>query len=117
MLATAQDTLNGFFGIGAAVGGIGYMLGQFFSSRKKGTGESLNIALNEVAAVKTKADRLEKDVVALQGQVHALEKENITLREVLATRDQLDGRLIQRVEQALADQTQKLIAVMREARN
>jgi hypothetical protein len=105
-----QDILT----IGVIIGGIAYFVGQVVSSRKKGAGDALRIALDEVAAVKIRADRFEKELVAVQAQVHSLEKENGTLRELLVSRDGLDEKLTTALQDALEKQTRRLVDVMRE---
>lgn len=107
-----QDVMT----LGLFVGGAAYAVGQIISSRRRGQGEALTIALQEIEAVKVRADRLEREQVALQAQVHALEKENATLRELIVTRDDFDTKLIARIEEAMNKQTRRLLDVIRETR-
>jgi hypothetical protein len=108
--------LETILGFGVMVGGISYAIGMVISSRKKGTGDALGIAIDEIEVMKGRADRLEKELIAVQGEVHALQKENDVLRQLLVTRSDLDERLITKLEDALGKQTTKLVAVMREER-
>lgn len=70
--------------LGVILGGIGYAAGQFLSQRRKGAGEALAVALDEIKAVQTKADRLTREVEQMRGELTRLEAENRTLRNVLA---------------------------------
>ena len=98
------------------IGGIAYALGQVISSRRRGQGEALTIALQEIEAVKVRADRLEKELEATKAEVHELRKENVTLREVLVSRGDLDEQLITKIEDALSKQTRRLVDVIREGK-
>jgi len=102
--------------IGIIVGGIAYAIGQIITSRRKGQSDALSIALQEVEAIRIKADRLDRELVAVQAEVHALQKENATLRDLISTRSDLDARLISKLEEALDKQTKRLVTVMREGR-
>jgi hypothetical protein len=108
--------LETIIGIGVMVGGISYAVGMIISSRKKGTGDALSIALDEIEVMKGRADRLEKDLVAVQAELHALQKENETLRQLLITRGDLDDKLVAKLDEALGRQTRRLVDVLRENR-
>jgi hypothetical protein len=108
--------LETIIGIGVMVGGISYAIGMIISSRKKGTGDALGIAIDEIEVVKGRADRLEKELIAVQAEVHALQKENDILRQLLVTRSDLDERLIAKLEESLGKQTRRLVEVIREGR-
>src|SRR4030065_486848 len=79
---------------GLILGGIGYALGTFSTSRRKGVGESLRTALDEVEAMKLRADRLENEVADLRKAIddnhkviEKLRKENEILRSVKVSTD------------------------------
>lgn len=108
--------LNTIVYVGVIVGGIAYAFGQIISSRKKGTSDSLGVALQELEVIRGRADRFEKELIAVQAQVHSLEKENNTLRELLISRNDLDSKLISKLEEALGKQTRRLVDVIREGR-
>lgn len=76
-------------GAGALMGGIGYAAGQFLSARRRALGDSLETALNELSAMKTRADRLEGEVGELRGKVQRLGEENNVLRSAIASGDHI----------------------------
>lgn len=82
--------------IGVVLGGLGYAAGVFLSSRRRGVSDALSTALDEVAAMRLRADRLAEEVANLRkkhddelGQMRErltmLESENRVLRETLQT--------------------------------
>lgn len=96
MYAAAEPTnwLTLLIAIGAILGGMGYATGQFLSSRRKGVADALSTALDEVAAMRLRGDRLHEEMAAmkakydaemgaLRARLTALEQENHTLRETL----------------------------------
>jgi cell shape-determining protein MreC len=102
--------------VGLIVGGIAYAVGQVISSRKRGQSDALALALQEIEVIRGKADRMDKELTVLQAQVHSLEKENATLRQLLVTRNDLDEKLITRVTEAFEKQTRRLVDVLREGK-
>ena len=109
-----NDLLNTFLAAGALLGGIAYAIGQLVSSRKRGQSDAMAIAIQEVEAIKLRSDRLEKELVSLQAEMHALRTENATLRELIVTRGDLDEKLVASIEDAVQKQTRRLVSVMRE---
>jgi hypothetical protein len=96
------------FGLTALVGGAAYMSGQFLSSRRRGKSDSLAFALESVAAHKLKIENMVSELSTLHVEVAALRKENEILRTVIATRNDLDDKLIGAITVALDKQTDRL---------
>jgi hypothetical protein len=65
------------------MGGIAYAIGQVVSSRRKSVSDALAIALNEVAAIRLRADRFEEELHLQAQQMAELRAENITLRSLI----------------------------------
>lgn len=80
MLAATQEWLSSLLGAGVMFGGIGYAVGQFFSQRRKSISDSLSTALDEVAAVSLRADRLEEEMHKQATEMAGLRQENGILR-------------------------------------
>ena len=79
----AQGTLNVILIVGVIVAGIGYAAGQFLTQRRKGASDALGVALDEIAALTVRADRLAADVRDLSAQLTAVRAENQTLRGLI----------------------------------
>ena len=79
----AQGTLNVILIVGVIVAGIGYAAGQFLTQRRKGAADALGVALDEIAALTVRADRLAADVRDLSAQLTAVRAENQTLRGLI----------------------------------
>lgn len=116
MLGAISEYINSALAAGALVAGIAYAIGQFISAKRRGEGDALSVAVQEVEAIKLRADRLEKELIGLQGEMHALRKENESLRSVITTRNDLDQKLIDKLEESVQRQTRRLVDVIREER-
>lgn len=114
--ASAGDIINFAIAVGALLGGIGYAVGQLLSSRKKGQSEALRIAVEEVEAIKIRADRLEKELASVQTEIQELRKENAILRSVISSRGDLETKLVQAIEDSVDRQTKRLVNVLREGK-
>lgn len=112
-IATSSDLLNSVLAIGAITGGIAYAIGQYVSSRKRGVGDALGIALAEVEAMKGKTERLEKEMVALQAEIHGLKTENATLRDLVKTGGLDSSTILSTIEKAFGNQTERIIQELR----
>lgn len=75
--------LDSILGIGAIVGGFGYAAGSFLTSRRRGIGESLQTALGEIQAERSRGDRLESEMHRMAQDMAELRAENVTLRNLL----------------------------------
>lgn len=115
----ATDTLNTIIGAGAILGGIGYAVGQFLSSRRKGVADSLATALNEITALNQRADRLEEQLTDQSAEVTNLKQENMLLRSLVTggqpILDEIDRRAEELKEFARAEheKTRQVIAQIR----
>lgn len=109
----ANEVFNGVLTVGAIVGGVAYALGQLLSSRKRGGNDALRIAIDEVDAIKIRADRLEKEGVVQQGRIHELEKENGLLRSMVGGNGKMADALFSRLDEAFTRQTRRLVDVVR----
>jgi hypothetical protein len=78
-----QSALNVILVIGVILGGVGYALGTFVSQKRKGTAEALGVALDEIAALRVKAERQDQELLVMRGELAALRAENETLRSLL----------------------------------
>lgn len=81
---TLDSALNIVLVLGVVLGGIGYAMGQFLSQRRKGAGEALSVALQEVSALKIRADRLAYELEQVRTDMRKLHAENQTLRNLLS---------------------------------
>lgn len=115
-LPNAGDSINFAVAVGALLAGIGYAAGQLLSSKKKGQSDALGIALEEVEAIKIRADRLEKELDEVKDAMQDLRKENEVLRSVISSRNDLDGKLVQAIEDSVEKQTRRLVNVLREGK-
>jgi archaellum component FlaC len=80
---STPDILNLVLGVGVVLGGIGYAVGQFFSARRKGVSDSLATALNEISALNSRAERLEKLAASQASEMANLKSENALLRNLV----------------------------------
>lgn len=80
---TLNDIISAALGVGALFGGIGYAVGQFLSSRRRGVADSLATALDEVKAISLRADRFEDELHRQAQDMAELRAENVTLRSLL----------------------------------
>lgn len=85
-----------------ALGGIGYGIGQFFSSRRKGVGDSLRLAIDEVEVAKQRADRLAIIASEKADEMAALRLENQTLKDVMTSGSVVAPEIVKGIETALA---------------
>lgn len=83
----SQEILNFVLAMGAIVGGIAYATGQWIGAKRRGAADALGIAMQEVAAIKLRVDRMEKENTALKLEVDKLRQENELLRGLLLQRD------------------------------
>lgn len=119
--------MSGFIALVTAVGlvlsGVGYSLGVFLSSRRKGVADSLETALNEVTAMRLRADRLaeelanlrkqhDEELTALRRRMAILEAENNTLRETLQTGIRLAPEFEKLVAEQLARHEERSEAML-----
>jgi hypothetical protein len=130
MLLQSSDPsgwLSFALGAGALLGGIGYAAGQFVSSRRRALSDSLNTALNELTAMKTRADRLDEEVQVLRAEVEQLRQANALLRQAIATGDHIAPAIEAAFKNIVTDvanvaskehaETRKLIRELVEGRN
>ena len=108
-----KDWLTYMLGAGAALGGIGYALGQFVSSRRKGISDSLDIALQEVEAIKLRALRYEEELKELRAELDTMRTENKTLRDLLVGGAPFVNTLETSIKEAVGHHTAVVIEAIR----
>lgn len=113
---TSDALLNRILIVGTIIGGIAYAWGQFRSQRGRGASEALTTAMAEFAAMKLRADRLEQDLATVNLRLRDLEGENSILRGLIATRNDLDQKLLTNLASLIENQTKKLVTTLRETR-
>jgi hypothetical protein len=85
MLAfTGEAAVSIIIGVGTVLGGVGYAVGQFMSSRRKGLQESLAVAVSEITVLNGKLQRMETEMHRQADEVALLKAENVTLRSVIS---------------------------------
>lgn len=113
---TPADALSLVLGAGAILGGIGYAVGQFLSSRRKGVSDSLATALNEIAALNTRATRLESLLSDQAAELAAVKQENALLRTLVTGGEpviaEIDKRAHELKEFARAEHEKTRAAIM-----
>lgn len=92
------------------LGGIGYAIGQFFSSRRKGISDSLRTALDEVAAEKLARERLAVLAQEKATDLATAKAEVVTLRNALSSGAKAAPEIIK----AINDSMQLVMKVVRE---
>lgn len=100
-----QVWVNTALGAGALLGGVGYALGQFVSSRRKGLGDSLKTALDEIEVERVARERLARLAVEKADELAATKLENSTLRSALSTQGgkELAGAIIDHLTASTAE--------------
>lgn len=76
-------TLNLVVVVGVILAGIGYAVGQFWSQRRRGQSDALQVALDEIQALQVRADRQSREISELRARVAELSAENVTLRSLI----------------------------------
>lgn len=99
---TPTELLSVLLTAGAVTGGVGYAIGQFFSSRRKGVQDSLKTALDEVDVAKVRADRLAILASEKADELAAVRMENQTLKDVLTSGSTVAPEIVRGIENALA---------------
>lgn len=84
-----------------ALGGVGYGVGSFFTSRRRGVADSLKTALDEVAVAQMKADRLAILASEKADELAAARMENQTLKDVLTSGSTVAPEIVKGIESAL----------------
>jgi len=112
MEATTQDWVNTALGAGALMGGVGYAIGQFFSSRRRGLSETLKTALDEIEAEKLAKERAAKTAMEKADELAATKLEVSALRNALT---QGGGEaLTAEIIKAIGASTREIKALLRE---
>lgn len=96
---TAAEIASGALAFGAVLGGVGYAVGQFFSSRRKGLADTLATSLSEIDLLSRVVHRLEAEMHIQATELGALKAENATLRSAVGGGEPV----IRRMEQAKAE--------------
>ena len=68
---------------GVILAGIGYAFGQFWSARRRGVDDSLDVAMHEIEALRVRDDRRRRELDELRQEVAMLRAENDSFRSVL----------------------------------
>lgn len=97
------DILSYALGFGALVGGIGYAVGQYFSSRRRGVSDSLKTALDEVEVGKVRGDRLSILLAEKTDELSQAKMENHTLRTTLTSGAAVAPAILEALNAALTD--------------
>lgn len=100
---TLDGVINVVLVLGVILGGIGYAVGQFTSQRRKGQSEALTVALGEIDALRVRAERQDREVMALRTDVDRLTVENESFRSLLT-----DGTfLAEQIRTLVADEVER----------
>lgn len=123
-MASTQDIVNTTLGGAAILAGVGYALGQFFSSRKKGTSDSLATALDEIAIQKERSQRLAEVATLKTAELSEKQQEIAILKNLISTGS--EKNLSDALEAAVSDcmktmhteheKTRELIELLRSGR-
>jgi hypothetical protein len=110
--------LNYILVIGVIVAGTGYALGQFFSARRRGMGDSLDVAMHEIEALRVRDERRRVEVEELRSEVGMLRAENDSFRSLLTggtfLADQFRVLIAEEIERGVDAGVAKVIAALRD---
>lgn len=100
-----NNWLTGALTAGAILGGIGYAIGQLFSSRRKGISDSLETAISEISILRGKDERRELEMHDLRGELVKMRAENQILKDLLVGGAPFINALEQSVQEAVGKHT------------